>query len=397
MRKLLLLLWLIFFSAAAHAYTFEPPSVGQAFKLTVGVGKGETVLFHWQISPESYLYQERIHFKVLSPPSVSIAKIGFPSSQVVDDGAFGRYSVYSNEVTVPVLLKEAANQRVKLQVSYQGCSKLGLCYAPVQREVTVNFKQGVLATQVKSESLGSAQSKISQILKQDHLGMVLLIFLGLGLLLAFTPCILPIIPILSAIIVGHGHKLSSSKAFLLSLTYVLSMSITYAAAGVVVSLLGENLQALLQAPWLIVLFSLLFVVLALPMFGLFELQLPERWRTKLTAISSHQKGGTYLGVIAMGVLSTLIVSPCVTPPLVGTLIFMANSGSIWLGALALFALGFGMGIPLLIIGTVGGKFLPKAGAWMEGIKKFFGFVMLALALYLILRNFNVSIGKNTTN
>jgi thiol:disulfide interchange protein DsbD len=231
----------------------------------------------------------------------------------------------------------------------------------------------------------SEQSYAQNLLNGSSYFVIILSFLGLGLLLAFTPCILPMIPILSSIIVGHGKNLTPLKSFFLSLTYVLGMAITYAIAGMLVAMVGSGIQVLFQKTWVIVLFSILFVILSLSLFGYYELQLPARWQRKVTALSNKQKGGTYIGVFLMGALSSLIVSPCVSAPLVGVLAYIAQTGNMVLGGVALLCLGLGMGVPLLLIGLSAGKLLPKAGAWMEAIKKVFGILLLAVAVEMLSR------------
>src|SRR3990167_1795184 len=379
MKKIiiLLLLWIPIIGFAFN----KPVPLEQAFQVTAGMGENNTVLFHWEIDPSSYLYRDRITFKIISPSSVSIQAVDFPSSQLVNSPVFGKYEAYTNLLTIPVTLAGTKGKDVKIDLTYQGCSMAGVCYPPVEHVVTVNFTKGF----VRIDTEDSRQSKIADLLAEQSLWLIILTFIGFGLLLAFTPCVLPMIPILFGIIVGHGKQINPKKAFLLSLVYVLAMSITYAVAGIIVALIGGNIQAALQTPWVIILFSLLFIALSLSLFGLYELQLPEKLRNKLMNVSSHQGGGSYLGVAAMGVLATLVVSPCVTPPLIGVLVFIANTGNVWLGGSALFALGIGMGIPLLIIGCLGGKYLPKSGPWMEGVKKLFGFMMILIAIYLLSR------------
>ncbi|MFW5446622.1 MAG: protein-disulfide reductase DsbD, partial [Methylophagaceae bacterium] len=238
---------------------------------------------------------------------------------------------------------------------------------------------------VMPSAASSEQDSLAQKLAQDSLIKILLGFLGAGLLLSFTPCVFPMIPILSSIIVGEGERITTRRAFALSLAYVLAMSVTYTAAGVITGLLGENIQALFQNPWIIGSFSALFVILSLSMFGLFELQLPQSLQHRLHQISHNQKGGRLAGAALMGLLSGLIVGPCLAPPLAAALIFIGQHGDPVLGGLALFALSMGMGIPLLIIGTSAGTLLPKAGTWMNNIKAVFGVLMLALAIWMLER------------
>jgi len=231
----------------------------------------------------------------------------------------------------------------------------------------------------------SEQDKIAGTLKAGNTLITLLVFFGAGLLLAFTPCVFPMIPILSGIIVGQGENISTRKAFQLSLIYVLAMAATYTIVGVLVGLSGENIQAWFQNPWIIGSFAAIFVALAFSMFGFYELQMPASIQSKLTTASNSQQGGSLLGVAIMGILSALIVGPCVTAPLVGALIYIADTGDAVLGGLALFSLGMGMGAPLLLIGASAGKILPHAGAWMDSVKAVFGILLLGLAIWLLER------------
>ena len=374
---------LLVFSAVVQAQTYnEPLSPEQAFEFNIGLQDNNVILFHWKIDPSSYLYRDRIHFKVLSPATVSIESIDYPAGEQKENNIVGHYQVYAGDVTIPVRLKELAGNKVQLQVNYQGCAKAGVCYPPMEKVVTVDFSK----YQIETDSLPvSAQDSVTRLLQQQHYFWVFLSFLGFGLLLAFTPCVLPMVPILSGVIVGHSKSMTTGKAFLLSLTYVLAMSVTYAIAGLVVGLLGSNLQAALQSPLIIVLFSLIFVVLACSLFGLFNFHMPQLVLNRIAQWSNRQRGGTYVGVALMGVLATLIVSPCVTPPLIGALAYIAQSGNVILGGLALFAMGLGMGVPLIVLGTLGGKYLPKAGGWMKTVESLFGFLMLAVAIWLIAR------------
>lgn len=280
-----------------------------------------------------------------------------------------------------------------MSLHYQGCSDDGFCYPPETKQVKLAINEQLALVSASTGTAinappvqkASAQEStaIADIYENSHWFMVILSFFGFGLLLAFTPCVLPMVPVLSGIIVGHGHDITTRKAFLLSFSYVLSMSLTYAIAGAIVATLGSNLQIIMQAPWAIGLFSLIFILLALSMFGFFELKLPVSWQAKLAKASRSQHGGHYLGAAIMGCLSTLILSPCVTAPLIGALGYIAHSGNILFGSLTLFFLGLGMGTPLLLIGTSAGKWLPRAGTWMNSVKNFFGFLLLAVAIYLM--------------
>ncbi|MCK5810609.1 MAG: protein-disulfide reductase DsbD, partial [Cocleimonas sp.] len=289
---------------------------------------------------------------------------------------------------------------VTIKTNYQGCSKLtGICYPPQNKVQTINLASApeksstpapILAAidttnNISHDEKISEQAHFTNILKGNSLLTILGLFFLAGLALTFTPCVFPMIPILSGIISGQGSDISKKKAFILSLAYVIPMALTYAIVGVLAGLSGESLTAALQIPWVIGLFALLFVVLAFSMFGFYELQMPASIQNKLASVSNQQKGGTFIGAAIMGVLSALIVGPCVTAPLTGALIFIADTKDALLGGLSLFMLGIGMGVPLLMIGTVAGEILPKAGAWMDKVKAVFGVLMLGLAIWMLER------------
>jgi thioredoxin:protein disulfide reductase len=289
----------------------------------------------------------------------------------------------------------ALKGNLALNISYQGCSSSGFCYTPVKKTLNVNLPD-IKPPQDITQNIGdfkqrqqtgslSEQGYAAQLLSGHHYVLIVFGFLFFGLLLAFTPCVLPMVPILSSIIVGFGNKISTKKAFCLSLSYVLGMAIAYAAAGMIVALLGSSVQIALQKTWVIVLLSSLFIVLALSLFGLFEIRLPNALHQRLVAKGNRYQGGTYIGVFFMGVFATLIVSPCVSAPLVGVLAYIASSGDVVLGGIALLSLGIGMGIPLLLLGSSAGKLLPKAGQWMEVVKHIFGLMMLAVAIWMLSR------------
>ncbi|MGB6976567.1 MAG: protein-disulfide reductase DsbD, partial [Gammaproteobacteria bacterium] len=323
----------------------------------------------------------------------------FPTGVAKHNSELGNFQAYQTNVEIPVPIVKPNTGDVNLLVTYQGCSELGFCYPPITKSFTVNlsgnYNQATSGTTVHvpviaQTSAGkphyvSDQERISRILEGGNLLLIILSCIGFGLLLSFTPCVLPIIPILSGIILGHDRAASTGKAFRLSLVYVLSMSLTYAVAGLLIGWLGSNLQVALQKPWVLVLFSLIFIWLALSLFGLYELQLPKGLQARIANISHHQKSGHYIGVAIMGCLATLIVSPCVTPPLVGILSYIGHKGSPLLGGIALFSLGIGMGIPLILIGTSGGKLIPKAGPWMNSIKSILGVMLLGIAIWMLQR------------
>lgn len=342
----------------------------------------EQIVLQWKIAKGYYLYRDRISIELTQPTQQKLGDLQLPKGLVKHNNILGNFLVYEDTVTVNTPLANA--EPYTLVVHYQGCAKNGFCYPPQTRFVT--FSKGQLDITNPDQPTSSNQlDSITHLLKSQNYVWTLLGFLGFGLLLAFTPCVFPMIPILSGIIVGHGQKITTYKALLLSLTYVLAMAITYALAGLGAAYAGNSLQVILQAPWAIVLFSTVFVLLAFSLFGFYELQLPAGLQTKLLRLSHKQQGGHYLGVAVMGCLSTLIVSPCVSAPLAGALGYIGQTGDAILGATALFCMGIGMGLPLLVVGTSAGKLLPKAGPWLVLIKQVFGILLIAVAIWLLSR------------
>jgi len=358
-----------------------PLPTDTAFHLSVKNASTDHVALHWDIANGYHLYQDRFRFEFQHKSDAKIGQLAMPVGITKEDNILGKYQIYRKSLDLILPLSEVNNPKLDLLVSYQGCSDNNFCYPPVTKKISLDLSSGKVG-EVKHHF----QDKITQLLSEGNYFWIGVAFVGFGLLLAFTPCVLPMIPILSGIIVGQNRKeLNTRKAFFLSLAYVLGMSFAYAVAGVLVTLAGSHLSQELQAPWVIMLFSALFVVLALSLFGLFELRLPHFLQHPVVKLSRKQKSGSYIGAGIMGILSVLIVSPCVTAPLVGVLTFIAQSGDIFLGSLALFSLGLGMGIPLLIIGTTEGKFMPKSGPWMNVIKSAFGVLLLAVAILLLQR------------
>ena len=341
--------------------------VDKAFVLTSErLESGETQLF-WQITDGYYLYQKRLKFDGLTAEQ----QPALPTGESHSDEFFGEQPVYRQglEVKIP------ASASGQIKVSYQGCADAGLCYPPQTRVIDLGGKAAVAAsTEAPDQALASS-------LQQRALGWSLLVFFGLGLLLAFTPCTLPMLPILAGMVVGSGA--TPRRGFALASSYVICMALVYAAMGVIAALLGANLQAWLQNPWLLGTFAAIFVVLALPMFGFFELQLPVALRDRLEHASRSRSGGSLIGAGVLGALSGLLVGPCMTAPLAGALLYIAQSGNALHGGLILFSLGIGIGVPLLLLVTVGNRFLPKPGAWMNLLKGVFGFLFLATALLML--------------
>ncbi|MEO3724423.1 protein-disulfide reductase DsbD [Pseudomonas syringae] len=340
--------------------------VDKAFVLTSErLDSGETQLF-WQIADGYYLYQKRLKFDGLTTQNVP----ALPEGESHSDEYFGEQPVYRQGLE----LKIPAAAQGQIKISYQGCADAGLCYPPQTRVIDLGGKAAVTTDEAPDQALASG-------LQQHSLGWSLLVFFGLGLLLAFAPCSLPMLPILAGMVVGSGA--TPRRGFALAGSYVVCMALVYAAMGVIAALLGANLQAWLQNPWLLGTFAAVFVVLALPMFGFFELQLPVALRDRLEHASRSQRGGSLIGAGVLGALSGLLVGPCMTAPLAGALLYIAQSGNALHGGLILFALGIGIGVPLLLLVTVGNRFLPKPGAWMNLLKGVFGFLFLATALLML--------------
>jgi len=378
----------------------------QAYIPSIEAIDGNTLRVHFAIADGVYLYRDKIAFSIKNaPPGISLGKPVMPPAEAKVDESFGEMMVYHHDVDIDVPVfrsntKTAATE-ITVIVDYQGCADAGFCYPPASREIPVmlpevqaeNAENILLPPNGGGEGglLISEQDRIADSLASGNTILTILTFFGFGLLLAFTPCVFPMIPILSSIIVGQGDGLTTRRAFIMSLVYVLAMAVTYTVAGVVAGLFGENLQAAFQNPWILGTFSAVFVALAFSMFGFFELQMPSFLQSRLTEVSNKQKGGTLTGVAVMGFLSALIVGPCVAAPLAGALIYIGQTGDAVLGGMALFALSMGMGAPLLAIGTSAGKLLPKAGGWMNVIKAVFGVLLLAVAIWMLERIIPVSV------
>lgn len=375
--------------ANAGPKPLQPLPIDQAFALSASLFGNDTVLLTWTIAPEHYLYRERLKFFVDQPKNASIGSIILPHGQSKTDEILGTYQVYKDKVTIPVPIINADPKESVVRVRYQGCSAEGYCYPPALKQITADFLTG--KTSIKDLSEGTEVTNTSlqnqpylQLFKQGNILLLLLTFMGMGVLLAFTPCVLPMLPILSGIIAGQAD-ITTSKAFRLSLIYTLSMALTYAVAGMLVGYMGGSVQAFFQQSWVLILFSLLFVAMALSFFGLYQIKLPAVFEGKIAHVSRKYDGGNYAGAAIMGCLATLILSPCVTPALIGILSYIGQKGNPALGGAALFCLGLGMGLPLLLIGTAGGKLLPKAGAWMNSIRSIFGILFISLAIWTLSR------------
>jgi len=374
--------------------------VDEAFVLDATIAEDGSLLARWTIADGYYLYRHQFGFDTRPGSAVALSEFEIGPGKVKVDDYFGEVEVYYHEARVRVPFSATAGpaEAFEVGISYQGCADRGLCYPPETRWISFAGIPGPTASKANSSGPSSGYSVrsvaaltqeqgLADRLRQGTLfGALLLFFIG-GVGLAFTPCVLPMVPILSSIIVGESDSLTRTRAFTLSLSYVLGMAITYAGLGMLVGMFGAsmNLQAALQSPPVLVGFAIVFVVLSLSMFGFYELQLPQGLQNRLNAFSANRRGGKYAGVALMGAISSLVVSPCVSAPLAGALIYISSTGDAVLGGSALLALGLGMGLPLLIIGSSGGHLLPRAGVWMDNVKAVFGVLLLAVAVWLLER------------
>jgi len=396
--------------ASKTAAEEELLKVDDAFVMRTTVVDPETINVHWQIAEGYYLYTDKFKFKVMEGQvSIDPASIQPPKGKIKEDPSFGKVEIIYHDADFNVhLLRQSQDETpVTLQIRYQGCKEDSVCYPPQKRKLSLVLaamtgpvstppQQGTTVAAAPDTSTAAAAvadsgvklsetDAITEELKSSGFFLNIVTFFGFGLLLSLTPCVFPMIPILSGIIVGQGEKITPMKGFTLSVSYVVAMALTYAVAGIIAASLSFNLQAASQNIWVISIFSLIFILLALSMFGFYEIQLPSSWQTKLSSISDSQQGGSLAGAFIMGALSAVIVGPCVAPPLAGALLYISQTGNQLLGGMALFALGIGMGVPLLIIGGSAGSFLPRAGMWMETIKKVFGVLLLGVAIWFVSR------------
>jgi thiol:disulfide interchange protein DsbD len=403
---------------------FLPPE--QAFQVAAVADGPNRVRVEWVIHEGYYLYKSRIKFATTSTQA-QLGAASLPTGQMKNDEYFGKQEIYHDELaaTVPVTRSGAGPIELPLDVTYQGCAEAGLCYPPITQNLNVSLGGSGSGTSGGSNGAAAAagattgassgadagasdrsagatnaaavpaigasaggyvseQDRLARLLRDGNLAAVLATFFGIGLLLAFTPCVLPMIPILSGIIVGQGDKVTPMRGFSLALTYVQGMALTYAAAGAgFVLIFKQAPQAFFQQPWIIALFAALFVALAFAMFGAYTLQLPSALQTKLTGVSNQQKSGTYGGTFVMGALSALVVTACVAPALIAALSVISQTGQVARGAGALYATGLGMGVPLLLVGASAGSLLPKVGPWMDTVKSLFGVLFLGVAIYFV--------------
>ncbi|NWG86589.1 MAG: protein-disulfide reductase DsbD [Hydrogenophilaceae bacterium] len=365
----------------------------QAFKLSLSPAGNNAVTARFDLAKSYYLYRDKIKFSVVSPANVKVAGVDLPQAEEKTDPNFGKMFVYHDDLTATVRLEglPATGGAVKLKASYQGCSEKGVCYPPIDKSFDLNLGAATAAAPTATTPAAKAaepadtseSGQIAAMLKGGSFWVVVASFFGFGLLLALTPCVFPMIPILSGIIVGQGHEITKRHGFMLSLAYVLGMAITYAMAGVAAGMSGTLISNALQNPWALGTGAAIFVALALSMFGFYDLQLPSFLQSRFTEASNKIKGGKFTGVFAMGAISALIVGPCVAAPLAGALLYIGQTGDMILGGVSLFFMALGMGVPLLLVGISAGALLPRAGAWMEAVKKFFGTLMVAIAIWLV--------------
>ena len=359
----------------------HPLPVNEAFKLSAILLNNNELAIRWLVEEDYYLYKDKIS---LSFEEASIENINFPVAKIKNDEFFGEVSVYNSPLEILIELNNKQRNSVIVTIEHQGCWEGGVCYPPQLDRLEVDLGGSKKNPIPKNELVTDDEMIVSQQFQQGGLTLLIAAFLA-GIALSWTPCVYPMVPILSGIIIGQKETPSNFNAVLMSVTFVLSMSLAYGLIGASAGYFGAgiNIQAIMQTPWVLFVFSFIFVLLALSMFGLYDIQLPTGLQTKLTNISNSQSGGNFIGVSIMGFLSALIVGPCVTPFLATALSYVIAGGSALKGGLSLFAMGIGMGVPLIIICGWGINALPRAGPWMENVKKVFGFAMIAVALYLL--------------
>lgn len=371
-----------------------------AFKFSAQAVDADTIEVRYQIANGYYLYRDKFKFAV-EPAAVKLGEPQFPKGDVHDDEFFGKVETYRKELRVRLpFTRDTTATQLKLAVTSQGCADVGVCYVP--QEQIVEIKLAALAPASGASGPGAAstpfadaaraplshgvigdEARFERLLASGSLWLIAAAFFGAGILLTFTPCVLPMIPILSGIIVGEGRNATRARAFTLSVAYVMGMSVTYTAIGVGAALSGSLLSAALQNPWVLSAFAAVFVLLSLSMFGFYELQLPSGFHAKITETSNRFKGGHLGAVVLMGIFSAAIVSPCVAAPLAGALLYISQTRDVLLGGIALFTMSIGMGVPLILVGVFEGAFLPKSGHWMRSVKHFFGVLLLAVAIWIV--------------
>lgn len=373
-------------SAVKNLFTEEQSeddflSPDAAFQLDVTTLDAQTLQAKFKVEPGYYLYKQRIKFNVLTPASTQITAVDLPAGEMKDDPNFGKQEVYHHDFAAKVDV--SSTDKLTIKVTYQGCSEKGLCYAPQTKTIALDATGQAATADNAANTTDSEDGQISHLLKSGHWWLIVLGFFGAGLLLAFTPCVFPMIPILSSMIIGKNAHVSRLHAFNLSLAYTLGMCLTYTLAGIAAGLSGQLLSSALQTPWALGFGAFVFVLLALSMFGFYELKLPSKLENSIFNLSNRIKGGQFFGDFLMGVMSALIISPCVAAPLAGALLYISQTHDVLLGGVALFSLSLGMGFPLLLIGASAGTLLPRVGEWMNAVRQLFGVLMLGVAIWLI--------------
>ena len=363
----------------------------EAFPIDIFM-QNDVIQINHRIEDGYYLYKDKISYKSIQEDIV-LTDYTLPNGIQYEDEFFGKTEIYRAPFTVYVTLKEGSKSLpIKLEVNSQGCADIGLCYPPQSWIIDVQTGSNLEAAFLTNETSISEEVRLGSMITESNLINVFFAFIGLGFLLAFTPCHLPTIPILSSIIIGQKES-NRTKSFALSLTYVLGMAVTYSAFGTITALAGNQMQALFAMPGFILFMAILFIILGLSMLGLFNMQMPSALMNRANNLMNNQKGGSYAGVFIIGILSAFLVTACVAPPLVATLMVIGQSGDIFRGIVALTALSIGLGIPLMVIGLTASKWLPTSGKYLESIKELFGFIMIALAVWIM----NPFLNENYSN
>ncbi|RXI28419.1 protein-disulfide reductase DsbD [Aliarcobacter trophiarum] len=405
MKKLLLLLLLFTYSFSIELGNkiLEPE---EAFKVKFEE-KEDSLAIKLELGKDIYLYDDKIQINITKPKKIELREEITLPKPVEYDGFIVQLDDLDIKVPYDLLKSKIDSNKFEVELKFQGCSKAGLCYAPMSEKKVVFFDAS-LKEEPKNEVVLKEDKKEENIFKNEALNetdsiaatfkdssflLVIATFFGFGLLLSFTPCVFPMIPILSSIIVkaSQNETMSAKKGFLMSFVYVLAMSFAYSLAGIIAGVFGANLQASLQNPYVLVVFAFVFIALAFSMFGYFEIRLPASLQTKINKTTDGKEKQGMLGIAIMGFLSALIVGPCVAPPLAGALVYIGQTGDAILGGVALFVMSLGMGVPLLLIGLGAGKFMPKPGGWMESVTKIFGIIMLGVAIWLLDRVINPTV------
>jgi thiol:disulfide interchange protein DsbD len=401
MRMNLHRIFLLLLSLSLHGFAVAQDLLDPqlAFKFSAQAVDADTLEVRYQIANGYYLYRDKFKFAV-EPAGTKLGDAQFPKGDVHNDEFFGKVETYRKDLRIRLpLTRDAATTRLKLDVTSQGCADVGVCYVPQVQSAEI--KLAAFASSLDTSRAGVSEppadaarpplshgvigdeARFEGLLASGSFWLIAAAFFGAGILLTFTPCVLPMIPILSGIIVGEGRNATRIRAFTLSFAYVMGMSVTYTAIGIGAALSGNLLSAALQNAWVLSTFAAVFVLLSLSMFGFYELQLPSGFHTKISETSSRLKGGHFGGVVLMGIFSAAIVSPCVAAPLAGALLYISQTRDVLLGGMALFAMSIGMGVPLILVGVFEGAFLPKSGHWMKSVKHFFGVLLLGVAIWIV--------------